>query len=73
MAYRMFTERGDYFLTEEFTFSSAVETAAPLGVKAVGIKMDQQGLIPESMDELLSNWNVDVRKARKPRLLYTVP
>jgi aromatic amino acid aminotransferase I len=72
-AYRMFCERGDYVLGEEYTFASAVETALPLGLKFVGIKMDDQGLIPESMDEILTNWDVKARGAKKPYLLYTVP
>lgn len=72
-AYRMFCERGDYVLGEEYTFSSAVETALPLGVKFVGIKMDDQGLMPEHMDDILSNWDVKARGARKPFVLYTVP
>lgn len=31
--YRMLCERGDYVLSEEYTFASAVETALPLGIK----------------------------------------
>jgi aromatic amino acid aminotransferase I len=72
-AYRMFCERGDYVLAEQYTFSSAVDTALPLGVKFLGIKMDDQGLLPEHMDEILSNWDETARKARKPRVLYTIP
>jgi len=72
-AYRMFCERGDYILSEEYTFASAVETASPLGIKVVGVKMDAEGLIAESMDEILSNWDAKARGARKPHLLYTVP
>ncbi|TVY43480.1 Aromatic amino acid aminotransferase [Lachnellula occidentalis] len=71
--FRIFCERGDYVLSEEFTFASAVETALPLGIRFAGVKMDDQGLIAESMDEMLSNWNVQERGARKPRVLYTVP
>jgi aromatic amino acid aminotransferase I len=71
--YRIFCERGDYVLSEEYTFASAVETALPLGIRFVGVKVDDQGLLPESMDEILSNWDVQARGARKPRLLYTVP
>lgn len=71
--YRMFCERGDYIMSEEYTFASAVETASPLGLKVVGIKMDGQGLLPESMDSILSNWDIKARGARKPHLLYTVP
>ncbi|KAI9730605.1 MAG: Aromatic/aminoadipate aminotransferase 1 [Claussenomyces sp. TS43310] len=72
-ALRIFTERGDYMMSEEYTFATAVETAAPLGVRCIGIKMDSQGLQPENMDEILSNWDVKARGARKPFLLYTVP
>lgn len=74
-AFRMFLDRqrGDSMITEEYSFSTALETAAPLGIKVVGIKMDQQGLIPESMDEILSGWDAHERGARKPHLLYTVP
>jgi aromatic amino acid aminotransferase I len=71
--YRMFCERGDFILSEEYTFASAVETAAPLGIKVVGVKMDDEGLLPESMDEILSNWDAKARGGRKPFLLYTVP
>ncbi|KAI4133056.1 MAG: hypothetical protein LQ341_006205 [Variospora aurantia] len=73
MALRMFTVRGDFIMTEEYSFSSALETMAPLGVKALGIKMDEEGLLPADMDSVLSNWSESKRGARKPFLLYTVP
>ncbi|THC87818.1 hypothetical protein EYZ11_012732 [Aspergillus tanneri] len=72
-ALRLFCERGDYILMEEYTFSSAQETATPLGVKVAPIQMDEQGLLPESLDELLSNWDEAARGARKPFVLYTIP
>lgn len=74
-ALRMFLdkERGDSMLTEEYSFATALETVAPLGAKVFGIRMDEQGLLPESMDEILNNWDAKARGARKPHLLYTVP
>ncbi|KAL7942336.1 pyridoxal phosphate-dependent transferase [Trichoderma barbatum] len=74
-ALRMFLDkdRGDSVLTEDFSFSTALETITPLGVKAYGIPVDDQGLIPEAMDELLTNWDAKARGSRKPHLLYTVP
>lgn len=74
-ALRMFLdkERGDSMLTEEYSFATALETVAPLGAKVFGVRMDEQGLLPESMDEILSNWDASARGARKPHLLYTVP
>lgn len=73
MVFRMFCERGDYVLAEEYTFSAAVESAAPMGVKMVGISMDEEGLLPSSLDETLTRWDEKERGAKKPFLLYTVP
>ena len=67
-------DRNDSVLTEDYSFSTALETIAPMGIRAFGVKMDEEGLIPESMDEMLTNWDVDARGgARKPHVLYTVP
>lgn len=66
--------RRDALLTEEFSFSTALETAAPLGVRVVGVAMDAEGLLPESMDDILSRWDAAERGGhRKPHVLYTVP
>lgn len=74
IAYRMFCTRGDCILTEEFTFSSAAETARPMGVQCIGVKMDEQGLLPSHLDSIISNWDPAAHNgAPKPWLLYTVP
>ena len=66
--------RGDAVLTEEFSFATAVETAAPLGVPVVGVPMDGEGLLPEAMERLLRDWDPAARRgAPRPRVLYTVP
>lgn len=74
IALRMFAERGDYVLSDDYTFSSAVETALPMGVRFMGVKMDAEGLIPQSLHDTLKNWNPAAHGgSRKPFLLYTVP
>lgn len=74
MAYRMFITRGDYVLTEEYTFSSAAETARPLGANWIGVGMDKEGLLPSSLDSILTNWDPSAHNgAARPWLLYTVP
>ncbi|KAH7129259.1 pyridoxal phosphate-dependent transferase [Dactylonectria macrodidyma] len=73
-AMRMLTRPGDYILSEEYTFSTAIESATPMGIKIAGVKMDAEGLLPDSLDEVLTNWDPLKRNgARKPSVLYTVP
>ena len=69
----MFTTRGDYILSEEYTFATAVETAAPMGVRVIGVAMDAQGMLATSLNDILSTWDEAARGAKKPWLLYTVP
>ena len=73
MAFRMFCERGDFVLMEEYTFASAVETALPLGLKMLGVPMDAEGLLAEPLDEILSTWDPVAHGGRKPFVLYTIP
>ncbi|KAG4277095.1 aromatic amino acid aminotransferase I [Fusarium proliferatum] len=71
-AMRMLAQPGDSIVSEEYTFSTAVESATPMGVKVAGVKMDQEGLRPDSLDDLLSNWDPERQDgAAKPRILYT--
>lgn len=65
---RTFANRGDVILTEEFTFPSASETAHANGVTCVPVKVDLEGIIPEELEKLLSNW-----EGPSPKLLYTIP
>ncbi len=69
-ALRMFCDRGDGMLTEEFSFATAIETAAPLGIPVFGVPMDlEQGLLPEAMDHMLARWDPAARGgAARPRL-----
>lgn len=73
LAFRTFTERGSYVLVDEYTYPTAFESATPLGIRLVGIRIDEEGPIPEDMDEILAQWDQESRQGKKPYLLYTVP
>lgn len=64
---RTLTNKGDTILVEEFTFSSALETANAVGVTQFPVPMDNYGIIPEKLEELLEKW-----VGKKPKLLYTI-
>lgn len=66
---RTFCNPKDPILVEEYTFSSAIETARALDVEFVPVAMDEFGLLPDKLAELMDNW--DPAKP-KPKLLYTI-
>jgi aromatic amino acid aminotransferase I / 2-aminoadipate transaminase len=57
---------------EEYTFSTALETALPMGIKVAAVPMDEHGLRPDALDDILSNWDEGPAR-KKPYLLYMVP
>jgi aromatic amino acid aminotransferase I len=69
--FRMFCDRGDWIITEEYSYPGAIEAVTPLGINILGIKMDGQGLIPEDLENKLRSW--DPSRGRKPSVMYIVP
>ncbi|KAL7409247.1 pyridoxal phosphate-dependent transferase [Mrakia frigida] len=65
-------EKGDGILCEAYTYPSALETGWPMGVRPVPVAMDDFGMIPEALEELLAGWD-DVKEGRRrPRVMYTI-
>ncbi|KAL0264088.1 Aromatic/aminoadipate aminotransferase 1 [Diplodia seriata] len=74
MVLRMFAAPGDFVLSDDYTFATAVETAAPMGVGFAGVEMDDEGMLPASLRDTLENWDTMARGgAPRPFLLYTIP
>lgn len=67
---RIFCNRGDSILAEEFAFSSSISAAEAQGVTLCPVPLDEHGIIPSKLEEVLDNWAAGVPK---PKLLYTVP
>ncbi|KAF2719401.1 aromatic amino acid aminotransferase [Polychaeton citri CBS 116435] len=68
---RLLCNRGDWIVTEAFTYSGTIEASRPLGLKLLGVEMDDEGMMPEDLDLKLSTW--DPSQGRKPSVLYTIP
>ncbi|KAL8749340.1 MAG: hypothetical protein Q9199_007744 [Rusavskia elegans] len=71
IALRMFCNRGDWILTETFTYPGTLMASRAQGLKTQGIEMDEDGLVPEDLDAKLRCW--DTSRGRKPFVLYTIP
>ncbi|KAG6993708.1 aminotransferase swnA [Physcia stellaris] len=71
IALRMFCNRGDWILTETFTYPGTRMACRAQGLQTQGIAMDEDGLVPADLDAQLRNW--DPARGRKPFVLYTIP
>ncbi|EFY84402.1 putative secondary metabolism biosynthetic enzyme [Metarhizium acridum] len=71
MVLRMFCNRGDWILTEAFTYPGTLMASRAQGLGTLGIGMDGDGLMPDELDARLRNW--DTSRGRKPFVLYTIP
>nr|BAQ21908.1 aromatic aminotransferase [Zygosaccharomyces rouxii] len=67
---RIFCDRGDVVLAEEYSFSSSLAACEAQGITTIAVPVDAFGIVPEKLEDLLDNWTPN---APKPKLLYTIP
>ncbi|KAL4955705.1 pyridoxal phosphate-dependent transferase [Aspergillus filifer] len=68
----MLCEDDDFVLVEEYTYPSAQALWIPLGIRAVPVVADGEGVSAAHLRRLLEGWNEKERGARRPRVLYLV-
>ena len=64
------TDPGCTVVTERFVYSGTLGQLRSAGCNVIGSPIDDDGLIPEALDELFTNLTT---AGNKPRLLYTIP
>ncbi|WVQ85101.1 hypothetical protein IAT38_007265 [Cryptococcus sp. DSM 104549] len=64
-------EPGDYIIVEEQIYPSAQSAFIPLGVKAVVVGVDGEGMRADELEEKLKGW--DEKKGKRPHVMYLVP
>ena len=60
-------------LCEEFCYTNAIQAAAPRGMSVAPVKIDDEGMLaegPGGLRHVLESW--DLKKGRRPHLMYTV-
>lgn len=67
----MLCGRGSAILVEEFCYPATLAGLRPQGVLPVGLKMDDEGVVPEDMDRVLREW--DHPEHSRPRAMIVVP
>ena len=63
---------GDLFLTEEWTYPSALESAHPIGCKPFPVGMDGEGMRADDLRRILAQWDEEVQGARRCVLTYVL-
>ncbi|KAJ5798631.1 L-kynurenine/alpha-aminoadipate aminotransferase [Penicillium pulvis] len=71
IAFRIFCDRGDTILTEEYTYPGTIEAAGLLGLNIQAMRLDFDGVNDTYLKKLLDTWNLSC--GPKPRVLYTIP
>jgi len=61
----MLLDPGEYIITEEYSYPSALACVKPMGVKIVGIKVDGQGMSATDLEHVLSTWDEKARGAKR--------
>ena len=72
IALRIFCNRGDTVLTERYTYPGMIEVARLIGVHALGVDTDAEGLVPDHLARILRTWDVE-SQGHRPKILYTIP
>eukprot|EP00510_Aplanochytrium_minuta_P002320 CAMPEP_0184014912 /NCGR_PEP_ID=MMETSP0954-20121128/5987_1 /TAXON_ID=627963 /ORGANISM="Aplanochytrium sp, Strain PBS07" /LENGTH=429 /DNA_ID=CAMNT_0026295575 /DNA_START=5 /DNA_END=1294 /DNA_ORIENTATION=+ len=70
-AFEMLLGPEDTLLVEDYTYSGSLTFLRGLKSKLKSIETDNEGIIPDSLAKILSEWDHTVSK--KPQVLYTIP
>ncbi|KAI5167819.1 kynurenine/alpha-aminoadipate aminotransferase, mitochondrial isoform X1 [Manis pentadactyla] len=74
--FEMIIDPGDNVLLSEPVYSGILQILKPLGCNIISVSSDEHGIIPDSLQEILSRWKPEDSKdpgRNTPKLLYTVP
>ena len=63
---------GEAFITEDWTYPSALASSQPYGVHPVGVPMDSEGMRSDELRKLLSEWDETARGCKRYELLALV-
>lgn len=57
-AFRLLGNPGDSFLADELTFTGVTAAAVPQGVKWIPVRIDDGGMLPDDLEDILKTWDV---------------
>lgn len=70
LAIQALTNPGDTAITEWYVYGGTYNQLLKFGNKVVGTPIDDEGIIPEALEELIEDLTA---KGDKPKIIYTIP
>ncbi|KAG8759189.1 hypothetical protein FRC11_002411 [Ceratobasidium sp. 423] len=65
---------GEFILTEDWTYPTALVAAWPSGVRPYPVPMDNVGMIPSDLERILAEWKEEDHEGKqRPHVMYTIP
>ncbi|KAJ5087376.1 PLP-dependent transferase [Penicillium angulare] len=71
IAYRIFCNRGDNILMEDYTYPGTIEGASQLDLHICGVPIDAEGASADFLRKVLETWHLS--RGAKPTIFYTIP
>uniref|UniRef100_A0AAR2LCD5 Aminotransferase class I/classII large domain-containing protein n=1 Tax=Pygocentrus nattereri TaxID=42514 RepID=A0AAR2LCD5_PYGNA len=71
--FEMLVNPGDTVLLDAPTYSGTLAALQPLGCNIVNVPSDQYGMIPDSLRDILAQWDSHKPDSTTPKVLYTIP
>lgn len=60
-----FCNPGEVFLTEDWTYPSAMATCRPFNITPIGVSMDREGMRSDELRKILAEWNEEERGTKR--------
>lgn len=64
-AFQTLCNPGEFFITEEWTYPSALASSSPYNIRPVAVEMDGEGMRSDALRKLLSEWDETARGAKR--------
>ncbi|KAG8743958.1 hypothetical protein FRC10_011032 [Ceratobasidium sp. 414] len=67
-------QQDELILTEDWTYPGALLSPWPTGVRPFPVPMDDVGMLPDKLEEILRDWKEKEHEGkRRPHVMYTIP
>ncbi|KAG9092195.1 hypothetical protein FRC06_000201 [Ceratobasidium sp. 370] len=67
-------QQNELILTEDWTYPGALISSWPTGVRPFPVPMDDVGMLPGKLEEILRDWKEEEHEGkRRPHVMYTIP